>query len=325
VRADARPSDVPQRSAAPDAAPAELPVDLAVDLAVDLGALRRAAPPRLVAIGDVHGDVDATRRALRLASVVDDRDRWTGGDTVVVQTGDQLDRGDDEEAILDLLDNVGREAKAAGGAVVVLNGNHEVMNVLGDFRYVTEDGFRDFADGKGADLSAASVVQTPEHMRGRAAAFAPGGPVAKRLAQRSIAAIVGDTAFAHGGILPEHVAGLVKLDADVREWMAGKAGDSAARATIGAIMDQEGPVWTRVYADDGDEVCKRLDRALAAMDAKRMVVGHTPQKTGITSACDGRLWRIDVGLAKHYGGPMQVLEIRGEQVTVLAEDAAPGP
>lgn len=286
--------------------------------AADLGPLRRAAPERVVAIGDVHGDVRATRSALRLAGVIDDRDRWIGGKTVVVQTGDQLDRGDDEREILDLLDALVREAEAAGGAVIVLNGNHEVMNVLADLRYVTEDGFRDFADGAGADPSAPAFAELPEHMRGRAAAFAPGSPIAKRLAKRSIAAIVGGTAFAHGGILPEKVAGLAALDADVRRWMAGEApNEAAARATIERIMDQEGPVWTRVYADDGPEACAQLDRALAAMDARRMVVGHTVQKTGITSACDGRLWRIDVGLAAHYGGPLEVLEIRGDAVEVL--------
>ena len=58
--------------------------------------------PRIVAIGDLHGDLDACRRALRLGGAIDDADRWIGGDLVVVQTGDQLDRGDDEQAIIDL-------------------------------------------------------------------------------------------------------------------------------------------------------------------------------------------------------------------------------
>lgn len=309
-RARAEPTGSPAKAKV-DASPREV-------APADLAALRRPAPARLVAIGDLHGDLRATREALRLAGVVDDRDRWIGGKTVVVQTGDQLDRGDDERAILDLLDALAREAEAVGGAVIVLNGNHEVMNVLADFRYVTDGGFRDFADGAGADPSASAFAELPEHMRGRAAAFAPGSPIAKRLAKRSIAAIVGGTAFAHGGILPEKVAGLAALDADVRRWMAGDAeSEAAARATIERIMDQEGPLWTRVYADDGDAVCEVLGRALAAMDARRMVVGHTVQKQGITSACDGRLWRIDVGLAAHYGGPLQVLQIEGDAVEVV--------
>jgi hypothetical protein len=62
-----------------------------------------------------------------------------------------------------------------------------------------------------------------------------------------------------------------------------------------------------------------LERVLRAVDAKRMVVGHTPQQMGITSGCNGRVWRIDVGLARYYGGPVQALEIQGDQVRVLKE------
>jgi hypothetical protein len=49
--------------------------------------------------------------------------------------------------------------------------------------------------------------------------------------------------------------------------------------------------------------------SLSALGAKRMVVGHTVQDHGITSVCDGKLWRIDVGLGKRYGGPIEVLEL----------------
>src|SRR5688500_6932282 len=69
----------------------------------DLASLRFAPAARVIAIGDLHGDLAATRRALRLAGAIDEHDRWIGGDLVVVQTGDQLDRGDDEQAIVDLL------------------------------------------------------------------------------------------------------------------------------------------------------------------------------------------------------------------------------
>src|SRR3954471_22640523 len=103
------------------------------------------AVERIVAIGDLHGDVAALRATLRLAGAIDEAGKWIGGKLVVVQTGDQLDRGDDEPQILDLFQRLRIEAAAAGGAVHVLNGNHEVMNVQADFRYVTPDGFHDFS------------------------------------------------------------------------------------------------------------------------------------------------------------------------------------
>src|SRR4051812_4850817 len=74
-------------------------------------AMRLPAPARLVAIGDLHGDLDATRKVLRLAGAIDASDRWVGGALVVVQTGDMLDRGDGERAIVDLFDRLIGEAK----------------------------------------------------------------------------------------------------------------------------------------------------------------------------------------------------------------------
>ena len=70
---------------------------------------------RIVAFGDVHGDLEAARGALRLAGAIDEQDHWIGGDLIVVQTGDQLDRGDQEQAILDLFEKLRMESAAAGG------------------------------------------------------------------------------------------------------------------------------------------------------------------------------------------------------------------
>ena len=69
---------------------------------------------RIVAFGDVHGDVGGVRAVLRLAGVIDDKDAWIGKKTIVVQTGDQLDRGDTEPEVLDLFDDLAKKAKAAG-------------------------------------------------------------------------------------------------------------------------------------------------------------------------------------------------------------------
>ena len=89
---------------------------------------------RIVAFGDVHGDLEAARGALRLAGAIDEQDRWIGDDLIVVQTGDQLDRGDQEQAILDLFERLRIESEAAGGAFHALLGNHELMNARVDLR-----------------------------------------------------------------------------------------------------------------------------------------------------------------------------------------------
>lgn len=280
---------------------------------------RLPAPPRLVAIGDVHGDLAATRRVLRLAGAIDDQDRWIGGSLVVVQTGDQLDRGDDEQAILDLFERLRVEAQAAGGAFHALVGNHEVMNVAGDLRYVTPGGFADFEGLPGLDLDLPALAGLPPAARSRAAAFAPGGPYARLLAQRNTVVIVGPTVFVHAGVLPRHVPrgveDLERLNADVRQWLVG--GDD--RGTVARdVMAEDGVVWTRLYASDDAQACASLAETLGRLGVERMVVGHTVQEAGITSACDGRVWRIDVGMAAHYGGPTQALLIEGDRVEPLS-------
>src|SRR5690606_16950127 len=134
----------------------------------------RPAPERLVAIGDVHGDLEGLRDALRLAGAIDAKDRWVGGRLVVVQVGDLLDRGDDELAVLALLARLRDEARAAGGDVVVLNGNHELMNVQGDLRYVTAAGFTTFTDVDPDAVDDPRLARLPAPVRARLKASLPG-------------------------------------------------------------------------------------------------------------------------------------------------------
>ncbi|OWM66657.1 hypothetical protein CDL15_Pgr010308 [Punica granatum] len=103
---------------------------------------------RIVAVGDLHGDLDQARRALQMAGLLssDGQDAWLGKETVLIQLGDILDRGEDEIAILSLLRSLDMQAKAEGGAVFQVNGNHETMNVEGDFRYVDSGAFDECLD-----------------------------------------------------------------------------------------------------------------------------------------------------------------------------------
>jgi hypothetical protein len=93
----------------------------------------------------------------------------------------------------------------------------------------------------------------------------------------------------------------------------------------GIATDRRGPLWLRVQSDGvpTSNTCKELETALDWLSAKRLVVGHTLQKQGINSACQGRVWRIDVGLSRHYGNPPSVLEIKGDKTRVIDETGAP--
>jgi hypothetical protein len=91
------------------------------------------------------------------------------------------------------------------------------------------------------------------------------------------------------------------------------------------VLEEKGVVWTRDYggADAGvtaeATACRRLGEALDAVGAKRLIVGHTPQQGGVSSGCNGRLWRSDVGVSRGiYGAKPQVIEIVNGRVRVLA-------
>jgi len=273
-------------------------------------------PPaqRIVAIGDLHGDLAATRTALRLAGAIDEHDQWVGGTMAIVQTGDQLDRGDDEFEILDLLDALAVQAQASGGAVHVLNGNHELMNVKQDLRYVTLGGFLDFLPTPVADPETVDPQVVVDAVHERLKACRPGHSFALRLLDRNVITIVGDTVFVHGGVLPHVVEyGIERLNQETRAWIR-----KDRQYPPDILLATDGPVWSRHYSDDPDvEDCRLLEDVLGDLGARRMVVGHTVSHEGISPACGEMVWRVDVGMARHYGGTPAVLELQNGGARII--------
>jgi hypothetical protein len=97
---------------------------------------------RTVAIADVHGDPERLTQILRSAGLVDDRLGWSGGAASLVLVGDLVDRGSRSREVLDLVMRLQEEAPRQ---VRVLLGNHEVMNLTGDLRYVPMEEYRAYA------------------------------------------------------------------------------------------------------------------------------------------------------------------------------------
>jgi hypothetical protein len=186
-------------------------------------AYRFTGVARVVAVPDVHGAYPELLAALREAAVIDESLRWKGGATHLVSLGDLLDRGTESRKVLDLLMRLEGEARAAGGAVHVVLGNHEVMNIVGDLRYVTAAEYAAFAGGDDDTLRAAAwqrvLAQEPDATRAAFDAAYPAGYFAHQqafsasgrygawLLQRPFLLTINDTAFVHGG-LPAIVAKL---------------------------------------------------------------------------------------------------------------------
>lgn len=377
--------------------------------------IRPVCPERVVAIGDVHGDMLGLEALLDIASIVDPITReWTGGSTVLVQIGDVVDRGPDEVEIIRYLDKLTDQARASGGDVLRLMGNHELMNHVGDFRYVDGpwgDGSEPFERDLGPILDDdnpgwrdhPAIAPFPHRQRARAAAFFLGSvsqycctrdcsstivkghlshpPFSLRTyscdlfttfrrfpcinpclkpfrATTHVCALLGDTLFVHGGLLPAHLklptgstgsTALKLLDSlneDSSRWVHGVA---AAPPPVW-LGHEHGPLWLRLlsapeglplggkqqhaevaFSDAAAQRSRWLNEILDALGCVRMVVGHTPQDkinkaVSILPRDDGRpacVWRIDTAVSQGMGGGVpEVLEIRGHEVSVLTTSGA---
>lgn len=256
--------------------------------------------PRLVGIGDLHADLPTALKVLQLAELVDAEGRWSGGDAVLVQTGDQTDRGPDSLEVIELLMRLQAEAEASGGRVQPLLGNHEVMNLMGDLRYVSPEDVQDFG-------SAAK----------RAEAFSAQGELGKWLRSLPMVAVEQGVVFVHGGVTEQYAKmGLKQLNGLAPGVLAGTLPPTA--------LGDSSPIWFRGYLRDPEvQACAELDGALKALAARRMVVGHTTQRDGqIASRCGGRLLGIDTGISSHYGGHSAALEISNGDARALYPQGA---
>ena len=185
-------------------------------------ALQRPAAERVVAIGDVHGNLDGFHSILQAAGLIDQGRQWTGDKSTLVQLGDLVDRGPKSRAVLDFMMALQTDASKKGGTVQVSLGNHEMMMVIGDMRYVVAADYEAFVDNRSAQRRTAAFQDYArmEKQKGRVAveetwmkthppgfieqreAFSPQGKYGKWLRGLSPINKVGDSIFLHGGINP---------------------------------------------------------------------------------------------------------------------------
>ena len=310
-----------------------------------------AQPKRIVAVGDLHGDFQAWTDIARAAGLMDANGHWSGGKTTLVQLGDILDRQPDSLKIVRSLQQLQTEAPQAGGQVIVVLGNHEAMNLLGDFRYTTPGELAAFADERSparreqvyianrqkieAAAHAVNPAAQPSEIRDawmaahplgwveHKLAWSPSGELGRWATRNPAVVKIDRTLFAHGGLSAEY-AGLSLVDINRRVAAAMAAGDDSPASILN---DPLGPLWYRgLVAHDPDAEAVRakavpsqprltpdaeLDSVLSAYGADRLVIGHTPDLKGIEFLSNGRLARIDTGNSRAYGGPLSWLEIVG--------------
>ena len=247
--------------------------------------------------GDVHGEFGRVTRLLRNAGLVDEELRWTGGERHVVFLGDLFDRGDDVTRVLWFVYGLERGAAEAGGAVHVLLGNHELMVMSGDLRYVAgKESMVAFRHG----VDYADLFDPRESVLGRWLASKPG--LMK----------VDDLLLAHGGMSPAYLAYEAPEFQDTLHAFLGEDlflgwndpeflaayGDTVTLDTAAVarrfdfFFSSESVFWYRDLVRS-DTLGAFLDRVLERYDSRIHVIGHTPVET-IQERYDGRLIATDL-------------------------------
>ena len=272
----------------------------------------------VIALGDIHGDFNSLKRTLQRIKLINNSNMWIGNNTILVQLGDQIDSKRDRDIddrpddlpILEFFTKLHMQAIKHGGAVYSLLGNHELMNVLGDFRYVSTNNKKypvlDWIANLNCDEQLVSVPKDPTKIREWA--FKPGNPLANFLACTRVGVlIVGEILFVHAGVVPELASkyGVKDINNIVRLWLQNKYKDHfSTNQEKNDIIDGNdfSPFWNRFFGQipsdkpNSSLECKEFDKVMKFWNVNKMIVGHTPQiNKGINSVCNDRIWRVDTG------------------------------
>jgi hypothetical protein len=312
---------------------------------------------RVVAVADVHGDYEQFVYILAHPQValIDNDLRWIGGKAHLVQLGDVADRGAQARKIYELIMRLEKEAAAAGGAVHMLLGNHEEMNITGialDYpRYVGVEQFVSFLpDGFRRSREAEYIKTLPPEMRKQAEIegfdvttdqavadfwqriIDSKDPEARRayvlgfndavgdwLLKQNAVVKINDVVYVHGGISePISKWPLREINTVMRTELAYFQGimrdpQRTSRAFHPKLVyDPEGPLWFRGLAESGKAAQSEVDRILANLGAKAMVIGHNffSYKGGRSQVItkdyvarfQDKVWIMDTGISSQYSG-----------------------
>lgn len=260
---------------------------------------------KLYAIGDIHGDFNAFINVLKKAQLINNEFHWIGGKSHVVQVGDILDRKprdlndsdeDSEFKIISLILKLQLESYVVGGGFHPIIGNHEIMNILGMFDYVSKMGMNHF-----------------NNIEERANYFKIGNDFCKYLACAWNPIVkIGDFIFCHGGI-SSYISdkySITQINSIMRDTLYGNAIHLKNPYFSEIFLEPESILWNRDYSSDLSNskylhVNRSLNKMLNKYNAKYLVVGHTPQLNGIKVRFNGKVICVDTAMSEAFGAKIK--------------------
>ena len=293
---------------------------------------------RIIVLGDIHGDYKLFIHMLQLGNLIDTNTKnnkiiWKGGDTYVVQVGDQIDRCrplpnmacssqyttiDDEASdikIMNICNDLHKQALLVGGAFISLLGNHEIMNSLGAMTYVSYMGLKEFDTYIDPNNKSIKFI-SGEHARKHA--FTPGNEIATMMGcTRLPAVIIGSNLMVHAGIVDglitelglNHMNDLETINISIRMWLMGLLKKKYIKQIIKS--SNTSMFWTRILGQippnvsyDNPVCINHIGKVLQLFNIGSIIIGHTPQSFSysddINQTCSGKVWRVDNGSSSAF-------------------------
>ena len=222
---------------------------------------------------------------LQAHGVIDGDCRWSYGNNQLAVIGDIFDRGYDVLPLLWLMYKLEQEAADAGGAAVLLLGNHEGMVLAGDVRYT-----------RGKYLETARQLGMENYRQ----LFSPDTELGRWLATRNTMLRIGRNLFVHAGLsarLLERNLEMDTLNARMSEGLYRTSKERREDPTLEFLYRSAGPVWYRgmVCTDEKYDPLtpEQTDALLRRYDADRLLIGHTIFPD-ISTFHDGRVIAVNV-------------------------------
>lgn len=245
---------------------------------------------KIVVIGDIHADYEVLITVLKKAGLINDKLEWIGGKTYLVMIGDLVDgkaridnwTGDSDLKVINFLSKLMKLAKRKGGDVIILLGNHEFMNIRGNFTYSGDHGIQEM----GGELKRLKYFNNQF----------------RKFAKKCYLAVnIEGWIFSHAGISPEisKKYSISKLNAMLQKYLSNEMNLHEDNVFFDIISGENGILTTREFGFNNVN-CKRLSATLKNLHANHMVIGHTVQEK-VNEICNKKLWRVDVGLSRAFG------------------------
>lgn len=254
---------------------------------------------KLLILSDIEGEFEAFRAILIANKVIDTQYKWTFGKGRLAIDGDLFDRGSNVPECLWLLYKLEQEAKAQGGYVHTLLGNHEIMNLSGDLRYV-EPKYPKSAKLLGIDYMRLYDEQTE---------------LGRWLRTKNIVERIGGKLFMHAGLSPEvyqRKLTLEEINSKCRSYYASPK--KALPDSMKVFFGKDSPFWYRGYFLAPKASLAEVEQILRFYNCTLIIVGHTILERNVAFYYGGKVLGVDVD--QHAGKRAGALFTKGRWFAV---------